>query len=250
MIATAYLRVYLPADRAPNVPAHVPPRLVSKLRADDRFVWQETLVDDAFTAEWNGRTYRCPRFPRLRMLEGVVAFSNAYPNMPFLPRSAVQGYADELAEIKSAPGVRSYILSSPWHVPLRWFAAFASSDRAVYEGRHGTSLRYRTSLGEAIDRVHWAVQVLEEAGFGDAMVEQVRDFEQWLRAFSVDAMLELDYGRVASLFTTADVVLDESASDVRKSLEALERGDYEQAGESYMAVAARWAPAQAVSFSN
>lgn len=250
MIATAYLRVYLPDERAPSMPAHVPSRMALRLRADDRFVWQEPLIDDAFTVEWNGRTFRCPRFPRLRMLEGLVAFSNAYPNMPFLPRSTVQGYADELAEMKSRPGVRSYILSSPWHVPLRWFATFAPAERAVYESRHGTSVRYRTSVGDAVDRVHWALGVLEQAGFADAMVEQVRDFEQWLRGFTVDAMLELDYAGVAALFPAADLVLDESAAEVRKSLEALEREDFEEAGEWYVAVAARWAPAQAVSFSN
>jgi hypothetical protein len=250
MIATAYLRVYVPASRAADLPAHVPPRLASVIRASDHFVWQESEVDDAYTVEWNGDSYSCPRFPRLRMLEGLLAFTTAYPNMPLLGDRELRRYADELAQLRSEPGVRSYILSSPWHVPLRWFSAFRPASREVYTSGHGPAIRYRTTIGEAVDRVSWAVGVLDDAGFADSVIEQVRDLERWLREFGVESMLELDYAGVASLFPESDLVLDESATEVRKSLEALERGDYEEAGEFYMAVASRWAPVQAVTFSN
>jgi hypothetical protein len=184
------------------------------------------------------------------MLEGLLAFTTAFPNMPLLRDREISRYADELARLKSEPGVRSYILSSPWHVPLRWFAAFRPAAREVYASGHGPAIRYRTTIAEAVDRVAWAVTVLDDAGFADGVVEQVRDLENWLREFSVDAMLELDYAGVASLFPESELVLDESATEVRKSLEALERGDYEEAGEFYMSVAARWAPVQALTFSN
>lgn len=250
MIATAYLRVYLPANHAADLPAHLPPRRRNVIRASEHFVWQEPQVDDAFTVEWGGDSYRCPRFPRLRMLEGLLAYTSTYPNMPLLGDREISRYADELAQLKSEPGVRSYILSSPWHVPLRWFAAFRPPSREVYRSGHGPSIRYRTTIGEAVDRVTWAVGVLDDAGFADGVVEQVRDLERWLREFRVDAMLELDYAGVASLFPESEIVLDESAAEVRKSLEALERGDYEEAGEFYMAVASRWAPVQALTFTN
>jgi hypothetical protein len=250
MIATAYLRVYVPAGRAADLPAHIPSRPANVIRASDHFVWQESEIDDAYRVEWNGDSYRCPRFPRLRMLEGLLAFSNAYPNMPLLGDRELNRYADELARLKSEPGVRSYILSSPWHVPLRWFSGFRPASREVYPSGHGPAIRYRTHVGDAVDRVSWAVGVLDDAGFTDSVVEQVRDLEGWLREFGVDHMLELDYAGVASLFPESELVLDESAAEVRKSLEALERGDFEEAGEFYMAVASRWAPAQAVTFSN
>ena len=250
MIATAYLRVYVPASRAAHLPAHLPSRSGAVIRASEHFVWQEPQVDDALAVEWEGATYRCPRFPRLRMLEGLLAFTTAYPNMPLLAAREINRYADELAELKSDPGMRSHILSSPWHVPLRWFAAFRPGAREVYASGHGPSIRYRTTIGDAVDRIAWAVGVLDDAGFADGVVDQVRDLERWLRDFSVDALLELDYAGVASLFAREELVLDESATEVRKSLEALERGDYEEAGELYMAVAARWAPAQALTFSN
>jgi hypothetical protein len=135
-------------------------------------------------------------------------------------------------------------------VPLRWFAAFRSDEREVYESNDGLGIRYRTTLGEAVARVAEVVSVLDDAGFAEGVVEQVRELEQWLSEFAADSMLELDYAGVASLFSDGDLVLDESSDDVRKSIEALERGDYEEAGEFYMTVASRWAPAQAVTFSN
>lgn len=220
------------------------------MRASDHFVWDEPLSDDAFTVEWGGAAYRCPRFPRLRMLEGLLSFTSAYPSLPLLAQHDLDQYADELEELRRSPGARSYILSSPWHVPLRWFAAFRPSAREVYTSGRGPSIRYRSSVGDAIDRVTWASNVLDDAGFADEVVDQVRELQRWLSDFTVDAMVELDYAGVAAMFPEADLVLDDSATEVRKSLEALERADYEEAGEFYMAVAARWAPIQAVAFSN
>jgi len=251
VIRTAYLRIYLPAERVGPWPSHTPSARARVVRASDHFVWDEPLGDDAFTVEWRGRRYLCPRFPRLRMLEGLLAFSNAFPGLPLVPEGLVDAYAAELAELKSSsPDARSYILSSPWHVPVRWFAAFHPDDREVYESGHGPSIRYRTAVGDAVDRVLWASAVLRRAGFADPVVEQVRGLERWLAEFSVDAMVELDYAGVAAWFDADELAFDESAAEVRKSLEALERGDYEEAGEFYTTVAARWAPAQAVAFSN
>ena len=63
-------------------------------------------------------------------------------------------------------------------------------------------------------------------------------------------MVELDYGGVARLFAEGDLILDESAGDIWKSIEALETGNMEEAMERYTNMAARWAPAVAVTFSN
>ena len=252
MIRTAYLRVYLPRERAsdwdPHVSRQAAPNLV---RADERFMWQEPTSNDAFTVEWNGRSYVCPRFPRLRMLEGVLAFSKAYPGAALIPTTAVRSAADELARLRSdAPRARSHILSSSWHVPLRWFAAFDSEDRDLYEAPFGLSLRYRGLLGAGVDRVERAVRILDEAGFDDPVISQVRDLERWLSEFSRDAMLELDYATAATLFADGDLALDESAADVGSSLAALAAGDFEQAGTHYAAVATRWAQAQALTYVN
>ena len=46
------------------------------------------------------------------------------------------------------------------------------------------------------------------------------------------------------------LVLDESAAEVARSLEALKTYDYEEAGMAYAEVASRWAPAQALAYVN
>ena len=221
------------------------------VRVDDHFVWSEPTADDAFTLEWDEHLFTCPRFPRLRMLEGVVAFNNAHPGTMLVDEPTAQRAADELAEIRtSTPDARSYILSSPWHVPLRWFSAFSQDQREIYEAVTGTSIRYRTYVRTAAERVQWSVAVLDEAGFDDAIVDQVRGLEQWLSEFTADAMLELDYAGVGALFSEGELAMDESALEVESSLQALERGNFEEAGEFYMAVAGRWAPAQALIYAN
>ena len=251
MIESCHLRVYIPSDRTRRLPAHEPPASVRVVRSSYRFVWEEPMADDAFATEWRGQSYVCPRSPRLRMLEGLLASSTAYPGLLLLSEQERQRYQQELSRLKGqAPDARSYILTSPWHVPLRWFAAFRSDEREVYESPTGLGIRYRTTVGAAVARIAEVVVVLDDAGFAEGVVEQVRELEQWLSEFTAVAMLELDYAGVASLFSEADLVLDESSDDVRKSIEALERGDYEEAGEFYMTVASRWAPAQAVTFSN
>ncbi len=55
---------------------------------------------------------------------------------------------------------------------------------------------------------------------------------------------------MARLFSDGDLALDESAADIAASLDALERGDLEEAGEHYATAAARWAHAQSLSHVN
>ena len=251
MIPAAYLRVYLPESDAGAWPAHVTGPTRSVIRADKNFVWGEPGANDAFVAEWRGRRWICPRHPRLRMLEGALAFSNAYPGSMLLSEPTLRGLAEELHSLRTAaPDARSHILTTPWHVPLRWFSPFRSEEREMYNSPDGHSLRYRVAVGKAVPRVKRAVAILETAGFDEGIIDQVRELESWLEAFTGDALLELDYGRVASLFSGADLALDDSAELVNASLNALFEGDFERAGRAYGQVAERWAKAQALTYVN
>ena len=251
MIHAAYLRVYSPSRYAAARLTAASPWRRDVVRADGHFMWAESDVDDAFKAEWKGQTLICPRNARLRMLEGILAFNNAHPGAPLLPNAAVQRAADELATIRARESrARSHILTSSWHVPLRWFAAFDAEDRDLYDVGDEVSMRYRTDLSLAVERVSRAVDIIDGAGFDDAIVEQVEDLERWLDDFPEGSMLELDYGSVAELFSAVDLAFDDSVAQVQESLEALERFDYELAGEKYAAVASRWAHAQALSYVN
>lgn len=253
MIPAAYLRVYLPENHAGSWPAHVTGPTRRVIRAGETFVWGEPGSNDAFVAEWHGRRYVCPRHPRLRMLEGALAFSNsnANPRSVLVSEPEVASIADELESLRSeVPDARSHILTSPWHVPLRWFIPYDAEDREMYNAPDGHSIRYRTTVGEAVPRVKRAAAIIEEAGFDESIVEQIRELHAWLRDFDAPGLLELDYARVAFLFSDADLALDDSAELVNASLAALKELDYERAGRAYGRVAERWAKAQALTYVN
>ncbi len=257
MARAAYLRVYLPETRLRAPVVHL-----ADVGGDDERVMRrgpfgisvESPRDDAFALEHAGRRYVCPRLPRLRMLEGLMAFRNAYqgPTASLLvPQHTAERAARELeAILDRSPGTRSHILTAPFFVPLRWFSLFDPAERMLVEESDRLTIRYRTPLRDALRRVRRSVGVLEEAGFDDTIVEQVVDLQQWLEAFPADGIVELDYGSVASLFSEADLALDESAADIAASLDALEEGDYEEAGERYGSAASRWAHAQSLAYAN
>ena len=61
-----------------------------------------------------GVTYVCPRFPRLRMLEGVLAFNNAFPDAALIPKTELVSASEELTRLRDqSPAVRSHILTFP-----------------------------------------------------------------------------------------------------------------------------------------
>lgn len=257
MARAAYLRVYLPDTRVPGTPAHLPNGESGDqriMRRGEFGLTVESSRDDAFVLDHAGRRYVCPRFPRLRMLEGLMAFRNAYqgPTASLLiPQATAERAARELERIQlRIPGVRSHILTSPFFVPLRWFSLFDPSERMLVDEGDSLNIRYRTPLREALRRVRRSAKVLEEAGFDDSIVEQIVDLQEWLEPFPIDGIVELDYGGVASLFSRAELVVDESAADIASSLDALEEGDYEEAGEHYGFAASRWAHAQSLAYAN
>lgn len=253
MIRAAFLRVYL----------REPVSAVLDVQADhedgsflqDRFrLFEEPTGEEPLVAEWRGRRMACPRYYRLRSLEGLVAFHNAYADIGaglIIPERVVRRASEELSRLDERhPGVRSHILTSPWHVPLRWFVAFDPSERLLREEVVGWSIRYRTSLPEATDRVVAALDTLRGSGVDDVMAGDLDELRLWLEDFPATAMVELDYADVAGLFDDTELIFDESAGDVQAALEALDRGDLTHAGEHYGAVARRWAPKIAVSYSN
>jgi hypothetical protein len=256
MSRAAYLRIFVPERRVDPVLEHVgavaPGRRV--LTRGEYGMLHESSRDDAFVREVEGTRYVCPRYPRLRMLEGLIAFRNAYqgPTASMLvPQSTADRALRELDRMHDRrPGARSHILTSPFYVPLRWFAAFEPSERELVEEEGRLTIRYRAPVSAAVSRLRHAVDVLDSAGFDSTIVDQVVGVLEWMEDFPPDALVELDYGSVASLFSRGDLVLDETAAEVAASLEALEDGDMEEAGERYAAAASRWAHAQSLSFAN
>ncbi|MGH8874579.1 MAG: hypothetical protein ACRDVM_04925 [Acidimicrobiia bacterium] len=258
MIKTAFLRVYLPVDR-PEVARleeaapHLPP--TGTLRRLTEFgLLSETMADDGWMAEWQGRRFVCPRQPRLRVLEGLLAIRNAYREIGgglLIPEATARRAAAQLRALHARrPDARSYILTSPWHVPLRWFVPFQPEERELIDVTGGVSIRYRASRLEALERLETAFGVLEDVDMPDTITGELVELAAWLGDFPSEALVELDYGSVAGLFPEADLYLDDSVAEVWESLDALGRRDWETAGEHYLSVVTRWSRALAVTYSN
>ena len=207
--------------------------------------------EDAFVAEWQGRVFRCPRTPRVRMLEGLLALRAAsaqFGATSLVTDPQAREAKLQLAEIQQLGRGTAHILTSAWHVPLRWFALFSPDSRELIDDP--LRVRYRAFVGEGLTRLDRAVSILDEAEIPDAIVDEVRGLRGWVADFPTDAMVELDYGSVASSFDATDLVLDDSAGDLWAALDGLATDDWESAGERYGDLVSRWAIPMAVSYSN
>jgi hypothetical protein len=204
----------------------------------------EVTADSAMVRSFDGETMFCPSRTRLRVLAGLLAFRSSIPEEvadAFVPEPEARRAAAELAEIgESKPDVRSHVIQTNWHVPLRWFAAFDDGEKILTEDRHGLRIRYETSLSEARLRLKSALSILEEAWIDEAVAGAVRELCAWLDDFEGDGMLELDYGSVARAFSDEQLLADRSAQDVWTCLDALASGDSERAGDIFGELSERW----------
>lgn len=241
---TAHLRVYSPtaSPSSDPVPGFVHDfGLLSESPDDDRSV------------DWGGHLLVCPSNLRLRVLESTVAFANAYRGLGvgLIPERAGRIAAKELRRYHSDhPQHRSHVLTSAWHVPVRWFALFVPAEKEAYETEDGPCLRFRTGIADAKRRLERAERILSASGVFRGPAEDMANLGEWLEPFPARSMVELDYGGVCDLFSAGDVVLDDTCELVNDSLSALGEGDMVRAGECYGRVVARWAPAFSVTFSN
>jgi hypothetical protein len=212
------------------------------------------MSDDAFVADWRGRRYLCPRTPRLRMLEGVLAVRHAYTNLgsgAVIPERVAVAARAELERIhEESPSLRSHILTSAWHVPIRWFVPFLTATKEIVGGPTMVGVRHRCDQRVAMASLDWAVEVLSGVEPMEHVVNEVRELRRWLGEFPTTSMVELDYGSVASLFSETDLVMDDSAELIKGALLALERGNAASALRKYHRAVTRWAGSLAISASN
>ena len=242
---TAYLRVYSPDDSGSgeSVPDFV------------RFYGLLSEAEGAanWVVEWNDRRLVCPRNLRLRVLESTIAFANAFRGLGagLIPEEAARAADRELRKyVEEYPSHRSHVLTSAWHVPVRWFSAFRSDDKEVYEVEGAARVRYRVDLAIATDRVSYVLGVLRGLEVFDGPAEELAQLLDWLSQFPDDSMVELDYADVSELFDPQELVLDDSVELIQASVEALSEGDMLRAGENYGRVVSRWAQAYSLTFSS
>ncbi len=245
MTKSAYLRVYSPDVSGSGDP--VP-----------SFVRSYGLLSEAegeanWSVEWEGRRLVCPRNLRLRVLESTVAFANAFRGLGagLIPEEAARAADRELRQyLREHPSHRSHVLTSPWHVPVRWFSAFRPEDKEAYEVDEAVRVRYRVDLSVATIRVDRVLGVLRGLQVFDGPAEELGQLLGWLSQFPEESMVELDYADVSDLFDPQELVLDDSVELIQASVDALAEGDMMRAGENYGRVVSRWASAFSVTFSS
>jgi hypothetical protein len=267
MIRTAYLRVYQPiesfspAERAsweqsPSAEAPAAKEAVRRWLISASLAEGDPMADagGAFVRQAGAITLVCPWRTRLRMLAGLLAFRDSIPEEvadAFVPEEAARLAAHELAVIgENRPHVRSHIIHSNWHVPLRWFVAFDGSERILTEDSGGLRIRYETMLGAARARIERSIDVLEEVWIDDQITEMVRNLGEWLADFPGEGILELDYASVAGSFGDDDLAEDRSAEDIWECLAALGNGDLVGAGRIFGSLSDRWGDARALEVVN
>lgn len=241
---TAHLRVYSPTASPSVEPV---PEFVRD------FGLLSESIDGDRSVDWGGNILVCPSNLRLRILESTVAFANAYRGMGIglIPERAGRTAAKELRRYHNVhPQHRSHVLTSAWHVPVRWFALFVPAERELYDTGEGPCVRFRTGIADARRRLERAERILSVSGVFRGPAEDMAQLGEWLEPFPARSMVELDYGGVCGLFSPGDVALDDTCELVNESLDALGQGDMMRAGECYGRVVARWAQAFSVTFSN
>lgn len=245
MTKTAYLRVYSPV------------RPVSEERVPGFVkaygILSESELDRERVVEWEGDRVSCPSLLRLRVLESTVAFANAFQGLGvgIIPEAAAEAADRELRTYRAEhPDHRSHVLTSAWHVPVRWFIGFSPDSREVYGDSSSPRVRYREGIDVVRSRLAEASEALVRVGMIQGPAAEIEQLVAWLSPFPDGSMVELDFADVSDLFAPEDIVLDDSVALIRESVEALDSGDLMRAGELYGTVVTRWSHAYAVTFSS
>jgi hypothetical protein len=196
----------------------------------------------------SGKWYACPSRNRIRVLAAMLSLREtvaAEVAEALVPETEARRAARELARIRRRdPRAVPTMLESPWHVPVRWFVLFSDEERLLSERDDGGyTLSYWTRIDQARQRAQRAAAILERGDLRP-VAAMVHEMDDWLSCFGAESAVELDYADVAIASSWNDLDEDHSAKEVQDSIDSLEAGEIEKAGELYRGVAARWAEAK------
>jgi hypothetical protein len=201
--------------------------------------------DAALVRRAGQRVLICPLDLDLRAAVALAEFRRRVPPAvvdAFVPDPRARGHLQGLAERSQGARV-PHVLDEPWAVPLHWFLAFAPDERRVTDPPEGAGprLRYLTTVGQALVRLARAITVVEATlEDGEEILVELAAVAAWLDSFVPEAVLELDYGRVAGLFTAPELRADRTCEELWEAVDALEAGDLMGAAAGYGVARARW----------
>ena len=157
-----------------------------------------------------------------------------------IPEEQRDKHQERIDEVRAHDGVsRVHTRASTWGIPFSWFCLFQEADHTdvVESEGHIATVRIRASIGNALERVSYAVAHLAIAAPDLDMLEDLTQLTEWLELFHPGSVVELDYGAVAD-----KVYPDDSPLDVRLGIECLAEGDMTGAAAAYRRLASRWVP--------
>ncbi len=157
-----------------------------------------------------------------------------------IPEEQRDKHQERIDLVKAREGsTRVHTRASTWGIPFSWFSLFQESDHqdVVESGGRIVTVRVWARIGEALERVRYAVANLALAAPDLDMLDDLTQLTEWLELFHPDSVVELDYGAVAD-----KVYPDDSPMDVRLGIECLAEGDMTGAAAAYRRLASRWIP--------
>ena len=193
-----------------------------------------------------GRTMLCPLDLDVRAGVALAALREVVAPLvveQLVPDRRVRDRLD------SAAVVPPHVLDQPFVPPLPWFVAFAPEEQRFTdppEGR-GPRLVHLTTIGQALNRLEHALEVVEMAvADADEVLAELGRLAVWAAGFDEDALLELDHGGAGRLRGAAVLRADTTCADLWRAIEALEEGDGMTAAAAYAAARARWSAGEAL----
>lgn len=198
--------------------------------------------DAALVRRAGQRILVCPLDLDLRAAFALAEFRRRVPAVvapAFVPDPTVLAQLEELTSSGRVP----HVLDEPWVVPLHWFLGFSPDERRFTDPPEGTGPRlvYLTTVAQALARYARAIGVVEATlEDGEEILAELAEVAAWLDAFDPNSVLELDYGRVARLFTPEELHADRSCAELWEAIDALEAGDLLGAAAGYGVARARW----------
>ncbi|MGO4490569.1 hypothetical protein AB4Y86_00565 [Arthrobacter sp. 2YAF22_2] len=157
-----------------------------------------------------------------------------------IPEEQRDRHQERIDQVKAREGTRRvHTRASTWGIPFSWFCLFQESDPTdvVEAGGRIVTVRIRSTIRAALNRVRHGVAHLALAAPDLDMLEDLTQLTEWLELFHTDSVVELDYGAVAD-----KVYPDDSPMDVRLGIECLAEGDMTGAAAAYRRLASRWIP--------
>lgn len=155
-----------------------------------------------------------------------------------VPNTAREANALRVDEEKFASDLAHlHTRTATWGIPFGWFVLVHEDDEfeVVEDADELLASRIYTPLAQALDRARYAAATLAIHAPEMDLLDELTALSEWLLLFDKDAVVELDYGRIAAL-----VWPDDSPQDLRLGIESLSESDMTGAAAAYRRLSTRW----------